>query len=312
MISLQFGVRSAVRCTCRFPVGATASIPSAAATPAVRYFSSGSPAEDDLESYQGILAQTAKRRMPDEALQVIDVMKKNNELIEMEHYSAAIVACEDRSADALALLSELEQTGLDVDVVVLSAATKACEKAGKYTEAFALNLRLRRLIQKLPEETSRRRYLTKAHKALGEYDMHPLPLTYSLLVAEYVKNEQWKKAFRLVNEMKDKKVKFSFATFDVAASACRAAGRTAEFKQLVGLINEDTMLGLSQVRGENMELEEAVQQIESESKLRYGSPEKEQVDMSYYELLAHADFDEIKRLTLTETGRHIALSDERA
>lgn len=45
------------------------------------------------------------------------------------------------------------------------------------------------------------------------------------------------------------------------------------------------------------------------SEIRYGSSGKHNTDMSYYELLANADFDHLKELSLDERGRHRGTKD---
>jgi pentatricopeptide repeat protein len=144
---------------------------------------------------------------------------------------------------------------------------------------------------------------------MESFGLRPRPVTYSLLVDESARGGDWKKCFRIINEMVDKGIKFPFAAFDVAASACRAAGRHAELKQLVSLVSEDTLLGAQPDREGDAEARRRASAIAASEALRYGSAEKEPATMSYYELLAHADFEAMKAAALDDKGRHIGVRD---
>ena len=106
--------------------------------------------------------------------------------------------------------------------------------------------------------------------------------------------------------MVDKGVKFPFAAFDVAASACRAAGRHAELKQLVYLVSEDTLRGSRTARATPRPGAAPAPRPARRCATKHL---KEPATMSYYELLAHADFEAMKAAALDDKGRHIGVRD---
>merc|ERR1712146_613455 len=119
-----------------------------------------------------------------EALRLLDEMKKNNIAPDTITYSAAISACEKggQSQEALRLLDEMKKNNIPPNTITYNAAISACEKGGQWQEAL-------RLLDEMKKN-----------------NIAPNTITYNAAISACEKGEQWQEALRLLDEMESKKL----------------------------------------------------------------------------------------------------------
>lgn len=220
-----------------------------------------------------LLRQTAQRRLPTEALKLVSVINSKQVPMCLNSYNAAMVACEERPDDVLRLLQEMEDTaGLQPDITALTAAARACESAGRYTEAFALNRRLSRALNTRREFDQQ--HIEREHRQMDRLGLAPGALSYAVLVAEYSKASDWKKSYKTLLQMAERDVKIPFCTLDMVHTVCADAGRDAEAAEVLELAVPEKVLAVPSAA----DADGASSQLPG-----------------YYDMLAAADFEAAQR-----------------
>ncbi|CAK0831140.1 unnamed protein product, partial [Prorocentrum cordatum] len=157
-------------------------------------------------------------------------------------YNAGISACEkgEQWHRALALLSEMREAKLELDVISYNAGISACEKGEQWQRALALLSEMR------------------------EAKLEPNVISYNAGISACKKGEQWQRALALLSEMRETKLEPNVISYNAGISACEKGEQWQRALALLSEMREAKLKGeqwqralalLSEMREAKLELD---------------------------------------------------------
>eukprot|EP00929_Paragymnodinium_shiwhaense_P084277 TRINITY_DN45042_c0_g1_i1.p1 TRINITY_DN45042_c0_g1~~TRINITY_DN45042_c0_g1_i1.p1 ORF type:complete len:876 (+),score=194.50 TRINITY_DN45042_c0_g1_i1:76-2703(+) len=240
--------------------------------------------------YTSIVSAFGRQSMVDNAVEVLQSMRKAKQDMNVITYSAAIGACEKRGRwdIALALMQELQAEKVAPNAVTYNTVISACEKGGKWQQALEQFEDLLVDEEAEPTEISYGAAFSACRR--GRQWQHALDLkelmkrsslgstiSWSTLIHTCEKSQQPQLALQLFGEMKTSNFHPDRKTYKVLMRACQKAGFWKRAEHFIETMKEEGLepdismySGLIQAYGRSGEVTRAMmlfRQIRTDEKM---------------------------------------------